>query len=70
MKTYIDVANRKEAVLLRRGLEQEDVRAMVLVMGALAVLPTDRARARALRFVSDMLTDMDLKPAQNENISS
>lgn len=68
MKTYVDVSNRKEAVLLRRGLEQEDVRALVLVMGALAVLPTDRARVRALRFVSDMLTE--LNPAQNENISS
>lgn len=57
MKTYIDVANKKEAALIRRGLAQPDVRALVCVMGALAVLPSDRARARALRYVSDMLDE-------------
>lgn len=48
--------NRKEAQLIRRGLEQADVRALVFVMGALAPL-SERQQARAMRYVSDMLDE-------------
>jgi hypothetical protein len=53
VKTTIEVADRKEAALIRRGLADPATRALVKVMGALAALPTDRARIRTMRFVED-----------------
>jgi hypothetical protein len=53
MKTLVNVANQKEAELLRRGLSDPTVRAFVKVMGALVDLPSNRARERVLRFVID-----------------
>lgn len=47
----------KEANLIRRGLADPTVRALVKVIGALAALPTDRARVRALRLVEDRLAE-------------
>jgi hypothetical protein len=55
MKTKIEVENRKEAELIRRGLERPDVRAFVKIMGALEQLPTDRARRRVMTYVADKL---------------
>jgi hypothetical protein len=59
MKTTIDVANRKEAEQIRRGLTDPQVRAFVKVMGTLLDLPSDRARERVLRFVDDQLDEAD-----------
>ena len=53
MKTTINVKDRKEAEHIRNGLEDPAVRAFVVTMGALLVLPSDRARLRVLNFVRD-----------------
>lgn len=57
MKTLVEVADRKEAALIRRGLEDPETRALVKVIGALAALPSDRARRRTLAFVADSLDE-------------
>jgi len=53
MKATIDVASRKEAELIRAGLNDPATMAFVQVMGALLALPTNRARARVLNYVAD-----------------
>lgn len=57
MKTTIEVADRKEAEQIQRGLNAPDVRAFVKMIGALSDLPSDRARARVLRYVKDRIDD-------------
>jgi len=59
MKARIDVANRTEAEQIRRALADPKVRALVLMMGELLALPSDRARERVLRFVDDHLDEQD-----------
>jgi hypothetical protein len=53
MKTPIEVKSREEGRSIRAGLEDPQVRAFVIVMGALLRLPSDRSRARVLGYVSD-----------------
>jgi hypothetical protein len=53
MKIRIEVESRKEGELIRAGLQHPETRALVKVMGALAFLPTDRARARVFWYVKD-----------------
>lgn len=55
MKANIDVTNRKEADAIRAGLEDPEVRAMVIIAGLLKQLPDDRTRQRVLNFVMDKL---------------
>lgn len=57
MKAGVEVADRKEANLIRRGLADPETRALVKTMGALLTMPTDRARARALWFVQDQFEE-------------
>ena len=57
MKTTIEVNSRKEGADIRRALEDPTVRAFVKVIGALQTLPSDRARARVIRYVADRLDD-------------
>lgn len=57
MKTSIEVKDRREGDLIRAALGDHEVRAFVLVCGALSQLPTDRARGRVLRFVADTLEE-------------
>jgi hypothetical protein len=57
MKITIAVSNRNEGELILRGLEDPAVRAFVIVIGALSSLPSDRARARILRYFSDRLDE-------------
>lgn len=59
MKTQIDVINRKEGEQIRQGLADPQVRAFVKVVAALNTLPSDRARARVLRFVTDSFDEQD-----------
>ena len=53
MRYTIDVANRDEGDQIRAGLEDPAVRAFVKVSGVLNALPTNRARARVLAYVTD-----------------
>lgn len=56
MKAKIEVADRKEAELLRRGLADPATRALVKVMGALLPFET-RAQHRILGFAADKLNE-------------
>ena len=53
MKVAIDVKDRNEAARLKAALADPEVRAFALIVGALLGLPSDRARRRVLRFVTD-----------------
>lgn len=53
MKAHIEVKDRREKEALERGLSRPDVRAFVLVIGTLEMLPTDGARVRVLEYVSN-----------------
>ena len=55
MKASIEVRDRREAEHIRAGLENPNVRALVVVMGVLSLLPDDRARKRVLNWVADKL---------------
>jgi hypothetical protein len=57
MKASIEVENRNEAKAITTGLEDPATRAFVVVMGALAALPSDRARKRVLQYVTDYLDE-------------
>jgi hypothetical protein len=57
VEAKIEVEDEEEAVLIRRALSDPQTRVLVKVMGALLALPTDRARRRALTFVSDHLAE-------------
>lgn len=59
MKTKIEVENRKEAKLIRAGLADPQTRALVKVVGALAALPSERAKRRVMRFVEDHFAEED-----------
>jgi hypothetical protein len=59
MKMTLEVKDRKEADAIRTGMEDPSVKAFVMVMGALASLPSDRMRARVLTFVSDTLDEQN-----------
>jgi len=59
MKTHIEVTARREGELLRAGLDDPQVRAFVKVCAILKALPTDRARSRVLRFMSELMSDPD-----------
>lgn len=56
MKAKIEVENRKEAELIRRGLADPGTRALVKIMGAMSGL-TKRQQIRSLRFVGDCFDD-------------
>lgn len=57
MNAKIEVENHEEARQIRAGLEIPEVRAFVRVSGTLAQLPSDRSRARVLRYVADQLAE-------------
>jgi len=59
MKMTLEVKDRKEADAIRTGMEDPAVRAFVVVVGALAALPSDRSRARVLAFVRDQLDEQN-----------
>ncbi len=57
MKTTIEVKNRAEAKAIKRGLSDPATYALVLVIGSLLPLASDRARHRVLRFVADQASE-------------
>jgi len=59
MKATIEVQDRKEADAIRAGLEDPTTRALVVVLGTLSQLSSDRARKRVLSHVADMLAEQD-----------
>jgi demethoxyubiquinone hydroxylase (CLK1/Coq7/Cat5 family) len=59
MKAMIEVQDRKEARHIRAGLLDPATRAVVIVMGALSSLPSDRSRMRVLSYVEDLLDESE-----------
>jgi hypothetical protein len=59
VKATIEVSDRKEADAIRAGLNDPAVRAFVVVMGALSMLPSDRARKQVMQFVADIFQERD-----------
>ena len=57
MKVTVEVANRQQAEAVRRVFADPQTRALVLVIGTLLGLPTERARERVLRFTADALEE-------------
>ncbi len=56
MKAKIEVADRKEAQQIRRGLADPEVRALVKIMGVMLPLP-DGAKRRSLRWARDWVNE-------------
>jgi hypothetical protein len=63
MKASIEVKDRREADAIRSGLEDPAVRAFVLIMGVMRELPTQRARARVLQYVTDRFQEEEGEPS-------
>lgn len=61
MKATIEVKDKAEREAIRAGMADPAVRAFVVVMGALAQLPSDRARSRVMQFVRDHFDEQDTK---------
>jgi hypothetical protein len=62
MKARIEVADRKEAELIKRALEDKQTRALVKIIGALLPL-SQRARLRTLNYVDDILQEKESENA-------
>lgn len=59
MEAKVQVEDRKEAELIRRGLADNATRALVKIIGALSTLPSVRAKKRTLTFVADHFAECD-----------
>ena len=59
MKTTVEVESKAEGEMIKLGLAEPESRALVKVMGALAPLPTRVRKQRVIKFITDMLTDLD-----------
>lgn len=59
MKVSIEVKDKKEAAAIRRAMSDPTTRALVVVVGLVLELPTDRARRRALWSAKDYLEEQN-----------
>jgi hypothetical protein len=57
MKVTVTVKNQAERQAVLRAFEDPITRALVIAIGALLRLPTDRSRARVLQYVLDKLDE-------------
>jgi hypothetical protein len=57
MKIKIEVKDEKEGEAIKLALADQQTRALVLSVGYLLELDTDRARRRVLNFVADHLDE-------------
>jgi DUF1009 family protein len=57
MKTRIEVKNHKEAVAIKRALDDKETRALVLVIGYILAVEGNRGRQRVLEYVADFLEE-------------
>jgi hypothetical protein len=65
MKANIEVTDRREADAIRAGLADPFTRAIVVMQGLLATLPSARSRMRVLEFVRDRVEEEN-EQAQTE----
>lgn len=61
-KVSVMAKNKVEAKAIQVAMNDPAVHAFVVVIGILNELPTDRARARVLRYVEEMMNDPDRLP--------
>lgn len=61
MKANIEVTSRGEGEAIRAGLEDPEMRAYVVALGTMKLLPDERARLRLVKFLIDRF---DLKVEQ------
>jgi len=66
MKMAIDVSDRKEGELIREGLNDPEIRALVKIVGAMAGL-SKRQKARALAYVKDHFDEMEADRGEEGN---
>jgi hypothetical protein len=59
MKIEIEVQDQQEADAVRAAWADPTTRVLILTVGILQLLPTDRDRARILRYVEDKLAEYD-----------
>ncbi len=59
MKVAIEVKDRNEATLMKAGLDDPVVRAVVMMSGALSQLPDDKTRRRVLGWVKEAMADVE-----------
>lgn len=59
MRTTIEVKDRQEAALIRRGLADPETRAVVCIIGALKPLPTKRMQRLTLELAQEKLRAAD-----------
>lgn len=59
MRSSIEVESKKEAELIRKGLEDPATRALVKIVGVLSYLPSDRSRRRVMAHVTDYLSEQN-----------
>jgi hypothetical protein len=55
VKANIEVKDRREADAIRAGLEDQELRAMAVVLGIFRQLPDGKTQRRVLNFVLDKL---------------
>jgi hypothetical protein len=59
MKVMIDVKDRREGAAIKCALEDKALRALVVTVGNLLPLKSDRSRGRVLRYVADELDELN-----------
>jgi hypothetical protein len=68
MKATIQVNDKREAEAVRVGLEDPAVRAFVVIMGVMKSLPSKRAQARVMQYVTDRLDEDQENAAQHGRV--
>ncbi len=61
MKTLVEVENRKEAELIKRGLADPEVRALVKVIGALSPIRSKNMRKLVLDMAEEYFKDAGVR---------
>lgn len=57
MNVKIECKDKAEADAIRRAMDDPTLRAIILVVGCLLALPTDRARKRAIDYAWDQIRE-------------
>lgn len=62
-KRAIEVANKREAEMVRVAMGDPAARALVVMLGALLGLESDRSRLRVMSYVKDYFAERDAREA-------
>lgn len=67
MRVSINCLTRQEGAAIKRALEDETARALVVTLGTLLHLPSDRARQRVLEWVADKFAEEKERGDERQN---